>query len=167
PGIRQDRPGDGDALALAAGELDPALAHYRVIAVLEPANEIIAVRDARRGPDLLLAGVGPGETDVFRDGAVEQEVVLENYAQVPAVVSQADRAQVPAVHQDPPRERLVEGHHQADQGALARAAGPDQRRGRPGGSIERHVFQHQGARVVLEAHVLKDHVAPHVGKRYP
>src|SRR5690606_34877669 len=77
PGIGQDRARDGDSLALPAGQLHAALAHDRVVAVLEAVHEFIAVGDAARGADLRVRGARPREGDVLPDRAVEQEVVLE------------------------------------------------------------------------------------------
>ena len=51
--IGEDRARDRDALALAAGELDAAFADDRVVALLEPVDELVAVRDARRRRECL------------------------------------------------------------------------------------------------------------------
>src|SRR6185503_15772452 len=50
--LGQQRARDRDALALAAGELDAALADDRVVALLEAAHELVAVRRPARGLDL-------------------------------------------------------------------------------------------------------------------
>ena len=81
-GIRQDGARDRDALPLAAREPDAALADDRVVLLLEPLDELVAVRDVADRLDLVAPGVRPRVGDVFRDGAVEQEVVLEHDAQV-------------------------------------------------------------------------------------
>ena len=46
---------DGDALALTARQLHAALADDRVVALLESIDELVAVRDLRRGANLFLA----------------------------------------------------------------------------------------------------------------
>jgi hypothetical protein len=46
--VRDDGAGDGDALPLAAGQLDAALADDGVVAVLEAVDELVRVGDARR-----------------------------------------------------------------------------------------------------------------------
>src|SRR5204863_471265 len=51
--VAKDRPGDGDSLPLAAGELDATLADQRVIAVLELRYELVRVRPVRSPDDLL------------------------------------------------------------------------------------------------------------------
>ena len=71
--------------------------------------------------------------DVLGDRAVEQEVVLQHDAQVPAVVAEPQRQQIAAVHAAArPCCRPVERHHQADERALARSRRPDQRGRRAG-----------------------------------
>src|SRR6185437_12169180 len=79
--ILEDDPRDGDALALAAGQLDAALADMRVEAapslpVLQPLDEFggMGARGgiAHRG----LARLGPAVADVVADRAVEQRSVL-------------------------------------------------------------------------------------------
>src|SRR5216683_376708 len=82
--ILQDHAGDGDALALSARELDPALADMRVEAapslpVLQSLDEVERV-GARRGiADLGLAGLRPAIAYVVADRAVEQRRVLRHH----------------------------------------------------------------------------------------
>ena len=99
------------------------------------------------------------EGDVLGDAAVEQEVVLQHHAQVLAEVAQLEVHQVEAVDDDAPGQRTVEGHRQRNQGALARAARPDQCRGGPGLGAERDVLQHRHPLVVFEAHIVELDVA--------
>src|SRR5262249_18348550 len=70
-GVLEDRASDGQALALAARELDPLLADYGVVACRPADDELVAV-GADRGLDhgglgSVLAGIG----DVVAQGAVE------------------------------------------------------------------------------------------------
>jgi hypothetical protein len=76
--VRQDRARDGDALPLAARQLDAAFADHRVVSLRELADELVAVGDAARLLDLGERGAGPGIADVGRDRAVEQEVLLQH-----------------------------------------------------------------------------------------
>src|SRR5690606_24077998 len=93
--------------------------------------------------------------DVVEHGAVEEEVLLEDYAELRPVIAQPDVVQVEAIDGDAAGERPVERHHQADQGALAGAAGTHQRGGRAGGGDEADVAQHGDARGVLERDTLE------------
>ena len=68
------------------------------------------------------------------------------------------------VHDDGTRLRAVERHRQTDDGALARAAGPHQRRRSPCRRLERDSLEHRHAFLVLEPHVLERNVAANSGK---
>ncbi len=125
--VGQDRAGDRDPLALAAGELDAPLADDRVVALRQLLDELVAVGDAGRPEDLLPRGVGPRVGDVLEDRTVEEEVVLEDDADLRAVVGQADLREVPPVHENGARGGPVEGRHQADDRALPDAGRTDQR----------------------------------------
>src|SRR5208337_2723104 len=70
-GIGQDGAGDGEALALAAAELYAALANDGLIAIGKAFGEFIHTGDSARLKNLLQAGVGTREGDVFADGSVE------------------------------------------------------------------------------------------------
>ena len=79
-GIFQQDAGDGDALALAAGDGDAALADARVVAVAELADELVGVGRGRCGDDLGVGGIGFAVADVFADGAGEEDAVLHDDA---------------------------------------------------------------------------------------
>ena len=53
--VRENRARDGDALPLAARQPHAALADDRVVALLEPLDELVAVRDAADRDDLVAA----------------------------------------------------------------------------------------------------------------
>src|SRR5439155_19957516 len=63
PRVREDRPRDRHPLALAARQLDASLSDHGVVALLEPAHELVAVGDARRLLDVFPGRVRPGERD--------------------------------------------------------------------------------------------------------
>src|SRR5215470_2813558 len=75
--VFQDHTRDRDALALAARELDAALAHLRVIAapstpILQHRDELFRVRKPRRLEDLVLVRFGTAIADVLADRAVQK-----------------------------------------------------------------------------------------------
>ena len=126
--VGQDGAGDGDALALAAGELDAALADDGVVLLFEVLGELVDAGDAAGFEDLLFGGVGAGEGDVFADGAVEQEGVLQHHAEIGCGSCPGGR------WRDRCRRRKtcpvggdVEGGDQADDGGFAGPGGADQR----------------------------------------
>src|SRR5687768_972811 len=157
--LRQDRARYRDALPLAAAQLDAPLADHGVVTFWELEDEFLAMRDARRALDLLEAGSRARVTDVFGNGAVEEEVLLQHRGQLFAIVAQGNVIQVLAIDHDAALQRTVERHYQADQRALARPARSHQRRRRPRRGVERDVFQHRYARVVFEPDIFEPDVA--------
>ena len=118
-GVGQDRPGDGDALALAAREGEPALAEQRVVAVREVVHEL-GRTGQRGGPlDALERGVGVGERDVGGDGVVEEQGVLEDDPDRAAQVVDAEPPEVDPVELDGAGVHVVEAGEQAGHGRLA------------------------------------------------
>jgi hypothetical protein len=55
-GLPEEHPGNGNALALAPREADPALSHARGIPVRELQDEVVRIRVARALMQLLLEG---------------------------------------------------------------------------------------------------------------
>ena len=73
-GVLQDTPGDGNSLFLAAGEGFTALADYRIVAVRQAHNEVVAAGFPGRLYDLLPAGVRAAHADVVVDGVLDVEL---------------------------------------------------------------------------------------------
>ena len=78
PGIDEDRPGDGDALALTAAQREATLADQRLVPVGQRVDELGRAGEPGGPLDLVQRRVRPGEGDVAADGVVEQERVLEH-----------------------------------------------------------------------------------------
>ena len=72
------RPGQRDALALAAAEADAALADDRVEALAQLGDEAVGAGQPQRRPDLVV-GRPAAEVDVLADRAGEQERLLEHH----------------------------------------------------------------------------------------
>src|SRR5580704_12171099 len=102
--------------------------------------------------ELLFGCVGAGEEDVLADGAVEEEGVLEDNAELIAVAGEPDGGEVDAVDQNFARGGGVECADERDDGRLAGARGADE-----GGD---------GARGGLEAYAVKDFLTGLVGEGY-
>src|SRR5579871_213142 len=98
--VGQNGAGDGDALALSAGELDAALAYDGLVLLGEALGKLVYTSDTAGFHELLFGGVGAGEEDVLADGAVEEEGLLQDHAQLLAVAGEADGCEVEAVDQD-------------------------------------------------------------------
>ena len=123
--IPQERAGNGDALALAAGEADAALADDGVVALRQAGNETVGVGRPCGGFHFGVARVRLAEADVLRRRAVEQVRVLVDDAEARAERSAVERAQVLAAEQDASHLRVVEAHEQAQDRRLTGAARAD------------------------------------------
>ena len=156
--VLQQRPGDGDALPLSAGEQHAVVADHGVDALRHGLDEGLgmgAAHGIRNGfrPRTSQAAVG----DVVGQGVVEEGDVLRHKGDLPAQARKAVVGQRLAVEQDAPAARLVEARDQARQGGLSGAGAPDQRHGLAGFDVEGDVAQHGftlgaiGERDVLEA----------------
>ncbi len=125
-GVGEDGAGDGDALALAAGELDAALADDGVVLLREALGELVDAGDAAGFHDLLFGGLRAAEEDVLADGAVEEEGLLEDDAELLAVADEADGGEVDAVDEDLAAGGGVEAADEPDDGGLTGAGGADE-----------------------------------------
>ena len=80
PRILQDSPGDGDALALAAGQSAAPVADDGFIAVRQAHDEVMGVGRLGSRYDFVVAGVQPAVKDIFPDRRVEQHRLLRHQA---------------------------------------------------------------------------------------
>ena len=76
--------GNGDALALTAGQLHAAFADMGIIAaaaepILELEDELVGMGQSRGALDLFVAGAGPAVANIVPDRAVQQRGVLRHY----------------------------------------------------------------------------------------
>ena len=118
--------GDGDTLALAAGERDAALADAGVVAVAELGDEVMGVGGPGGGDNLGLGRVLASVADVVRDGAGEEDAVLHDNADLPAERLDVVGGDGLVVDEDVARAGIVEAGEEGDDGAFAGAAGADQ-----------------------------------------
>ena len=155
-GVLEDGPGDGDALALAAGEPGAALAHHGLVPLREPGDEVMDVGRPGGPLQLLLGGFGLGHAQVVRDGAVEQVGVLGHHRDVPAQDPEGDGADVPAAQQHAPLPGVGEAQHERHQGRFARSAGTHDPELLARAQLQRHVPERGPAALgVGEVHPLE------------
>src|SRR4051794_22505440 len=76
--------GQGDPLALATGEAEPALADDRVVAVGQTCDELVRIGAAGGGHDLVAGGVAVAVGDVPGDGVLEQDRLLDHHPDLAA-----------------------------------------------------------------------------------
>ena len=142
--ILEDRAGDGDALALAAGKLRAALADHRIVARAFRQDEVVRRGRHRGGVNAMIVGVGAADADVLFDGAVEQPRILEDAGDRLAQRPARDRARIDAVDQDAPLMRVVDALQQVDERRLAGARRTDDRNRLAGIDLERNVRRRRG-----------------------
>ena len=94
PGVGQHGAGDGQALALAAAEPHAALADQGVVAVGQAVDELGGVGGLGGVGDRASGGPAVAVGDVLGDRAVEEEDVLLDDPQQPAVALDLDLAEV-------------------------------------------------------------------------
>ena len=121
--------------------------------------------------ELRVAGAGPSEEEVRPDGAVEEEVVLEDQSELRPVGGENHLPEIHTVHNDTPPLRLQEGGGEACDGGFPGARAPHQGYDGSGLRLERHSLQDRLVFLVAEVDVLEhqmsldgrhDHRAPGV-----
>ena len=116
---------DGDALALAAGEIGAPLLDHGVIALRQLGDEFMRARQLRHADHLAARHRRIGERDVVMDGAVEQKVFLEHHADLAAQPGGIGLRDVDAVDQDLAALRLIKTLDELRQSRLAGARRAD------------------------------------------
>ena len=123
--ISQERPRDGDALALAAREPHPALAHDGLIALGQARDELLRIGGARGRRQLGRRRVGLAHAQVVLHGAVEEIGVLAHHRDEAPELVEREIPHVAAPDRYAAPIGVVEAQQQARHGGLARAARPD------------------------------------------
>ena len=154
--VLQEHTGNGDALLLAAGQLDAALSDVGVKAVLQGQNEPLGTGQTGRLHDLLAGGTGLAVGNVLGHRAAEQVHVLLHDADVLPQALQGDMADILPVDEDAAVRHLVKAGDQVAQGGLAAAGSAHQRQPLPGVDVQTDIVQHLVVVIrVLKADVLE------------
>ncbi len=122
--VAQERARDGDALALAAREPHPPLAHDGLVAVGQPRDELLRIGGAGGRRELGRRRVGLAHAQVLLDGAVEEIGVLVDHREPAPQLVERQVTHVVAAEQHPPLLGIVEAEEEPRHGGLARAARP-------------------------------------------
>ena len=122
--------GDGDALALAAGEFHAAFADVGVITappfgVAEVGDEAGCFGAVGGGNHFGFGGVGAAVNDVVAHGAVQERSVLRDQTDLGAQAFLGNVADVLPVNRNRAALRFVETQKQVDDGGFSRAAASD------------------------------------------
>ena len=124
--VAQQRPGQRDALALAAGQGQALFADDRVVALREAFDELVGPGDRGGPPDPVLVRVRVAVGDVGADGVGEQQALLEDVADPGAQRVEGQLADVGAADQHRTGRHVVEARQQGGRGGLAGAGRADQ-----------------------------------------
>jgi hypothetical protein len=155
PRVGEERAGERDALALAAGEGQAVLADLGGVAVGQLGDEAIRLSGAGGGRDLLVGGVGAAVRDVGADRVREEERVLGDQADRGPQGVEGELADVVPADQDGAAGDVVEaGQQQGDRG-LAGARGTDDGEGLAGADLEGEPLEHGAVVVVPEGDVVE------------
>ena len=121
--------------------------------------------DLGRAFDTLLAGVGMAKGDVGCNRVREEEVLLEDHADLLAERLQWQRAHIVPVEQDATVAGVVEARDEREERGLARPRGTSDGDALPGLSHKVHILKYRGVLVVLEGDVIKAHAAKETAGR--
>ena len=125
--VLQNRAGDGEPLALAAGERHAFFADDGVKTVRLFHDEIVGVGMARGGDDFIARCTGPAQFDVPADGVVEQDGFLGDDGDLISQIARGDAADVHAADADDAPLRVIKSQEQIGERGFAGAAGADER----------------------------------------
>src|SRR5262249_18773086 len=153
--VADDGAGDGDALALAAGERHAALADHRVVTFRRPLDEFVRVGQPGGADDLGVRGFGFAVGDVLPDRRAKENRLLQNKTDLLAQRIQTEVAHVLSINPDMPPKRIVEARYETDDGRFASAGRPDERGVLTRFDAQAEVFQHRLAIVITKIDVVE------------
>ena len=123
--------------------------------------------EASCGDHFLHFHAGVSQRNVLAHRAVEEDVLLQDDADLPPHPGRVGDVQVHAVHQHAARLRHIEALHQPCEGALAGAGGPYDPQNLPRRNLQRDLLHHQGAvGAVAEGDVVRPRMSPRMGGRW-
>src|SRR5688572_20680368 len=124
--VFQERPRDTQALLLAAREPASAFGEWRVVAMLQPHDELVGVGVSGGTLDRRIIGIQPPVPQILANAAGEHDDVLEYEGDLFAQPAQTVPRDWLAIEPNLARRRIVEAGDQADERGLAGARGADQ-----------------------------------------
>ena len=161
--VGHGRARDGEQLALALREVRAVAVEHRVVALGQPADEVVRAGQLGRVDARVVVRVQIAVADVLHDRSGEQVRVLKDDAQTVPQVGLLDLVDVDAVVADLAVGDVVEAVDQVRDRRLARAGGADERQLLAGLGVQRDVVQHGLFRRIAEVHVEEPHVAHQLG----
>ena len=161
PGIFQDGPGNGDALALAAGYVDAPIPQIGVIPLGQIPDEFICIGGFGRCQHFLPGGIQPSVEDVVVHRIIEQIGFLGHDSYLFPEGSHGHIPDVVVIDQDGSFRHIIEPGQQVGNGGFPCTAGAYQGNGLPGLSGERQMLQDGFVRIVGEGHIPEFHFSLH------
>lgn len=154
--IFKDCAGDGDSLALAAGETDTVFANDGIVAFGKLADEGVSIGGLCGGDDLLEGDISAAVGNVVAHRVVEEDGFLCDHADLLAEGAERDVADVDAINEDGAGGDVVETGDEVDQCGFSAAAGADDSDEFTGTDGQIQIFDDGwGVRLVREVHMLK------------
>ncbi len=141
-----DGPRDGQPLPLATGNVGAALLDRHRQPVGMRGDELLALGNPQRLPEVLVAGVRGAEPQVLGDRPTEEEGLLRDEPDQLPQVAAAPPTDIRPIDADAAAGHVVQAGDEVHQGGLAGAGGSDDCGGAPGLGRERDVVQHRGRR---------------------
>src|SRR5262249_7982109 len=117
---------DGDALALAAGDLQAVLTDLRFIPARERRDEVVRVSGLGGGDDLGLARTQTSERDILAHRAAKQENILPDIGDLAAQRAARYRRNVLSVDDDGAAVDVIEAQDQIENCRFTAARGSDE-----------------------------------------
>jgi len=107
-GVLEDGPGDGDPLALPAGELRSRLADDRIVPLGKLHDEVVGMGGPGGSDDLLLAPLDVPVGDIVSHRIVEEDGLLGHHSDLSSEGLHGDVPDILTVDGDPARGNIVE-----------------------------------------------------------
>src|SRR5260370_26364645 len=114
-GMAEDGAGNGQALALPAGEVLALLAHMGIIAIRQARDHLMDRGFFRRFYDVFDARSRPPKGNILANGALKEQRVLQHHTHVVAQHIQRVQADGHTIDYDCPLLPIVEARAQADE----------------------------------------------------
>ena len=153
PGIFQDGPGNGDALALATGHVDAPVSQVGIVSLRQILDEFIRIGGFGRCQDFLPCSIQPSVEDVVVYRIVEQVGFLGYDAHLFPEGSHGHIPDVMVIDEDGSFRHIIETGQQVGNGRFPCTAGTHQSNGLAGLGGERQVLQDGFIRIVGEGHI--------------
>ena len=159
-GLAHQRTGNGQSLALTAGEVHASLLHRRIQLPFLILHHFPGLGGFQRRPQLVVGGIGIAPAQVLPDGALEQHRFLGNQPHGLAQGLRIIAVYLHPIQQHLPRQDVVQPGNQIHQGGLTRTGAADDADGLAGHGMEADVLQRGiGRAAVLGRHIPEFHLS--------